>query len=213
MRTEALISRLATDLAPVDQHFALRRLSAAVLTGVGGGSLLAVALYGVRPDLQSVLTEPLYWLKLAFPLSIAAGAAASVARIARPGAPIKRALFGIAAPVTFLWAGGAAMLLAAVPSARMALLLGHTWRSCVFNIALLSIPGFVALFRALRGLAPTRLRAAGALAGLLGGALATLTYCLHCPEMAMPFWALWYVLGMAVPTAVGTLAGPRWLRW
>ena len=66
---------------------------------------------------------------------------------------------------------------------------------------------------ALRGAAPTRLALTGAGAGLLAGALATLAYALHCPEMAAPFMAVWYVAGMAIPTALGAVLGPRVLRW
>jgi hypothetical protein len=66
---------------------------------------------------------------------------------------------------------------------------------------------------ALKGAAPTRLAWSGAGAGLLAGALGTLVYALHCPEMAAPFLAVWYLLGMAIPTAVGAALGPRLLRW
>jgi hypothetical protein len=31
--------------------------------------------------------------------------------------------------------------------------------------------------------------------------------------MGVAFWAVWYVLGMLVPTAIGALLGPRLLRW
>ncbi|WP_128576455.1 NrsF family protein, partial [Pseudomonas sp. BAY1663] len=27
------------------------------------------------------------------------------------------------------------------------------------------------------------------------------------------FWALWYLLGMLLPSALGALLGPRLLRW
>jgi len=66
---------------------------------------------------------------------------------------------------------------------------------------------------ALKGAAPTRPAWAGAGAGLLAGTLGTLVYALHCPEMAAPFLAVWYLLGMAIPTAVGAALGPRLLRW
>jgi len=66
---------------------------------------------------------------------------------------------------------------------------------------------------AIRGLAPTRLRLAGAAAGLLSGAVGALVYCLHCPELEAPFLGFWYLLGMLIPTAVGALLGPRLLRW
>jgi hypothetical protein len=29
----------------------------------------------------------------------------------------------------------------------------------------------------------------------------------------VPFWGVWYVLGMLVPTVLGGLLGPRVLRW
>ena len=66
---------------------------------------------------------------------------------------------------------------------------------------------------ALRGAAPTRLAWAGAGAGLLAGALGALAYALHCPEMAAPFLAVWYLAGMALPTLAGAWLGPRVLRW
>jgi hypothetical protein len=91
--------------------------------------------------------------------------------------------------------------------------LGKTWRVCPFNIAMLSIPGFIAVFWALKGLAPTRLALTGAAGGLLAGSTATLAYCLHCPEMGIPFWGAWYVLGMLLPAVVGAVLGPRLLRW
>jgi hypothetical protein len=50
-------------------------------------------------------------------------------------------------------------------------------------------------------------------AGALAGAIAAAAYALHCNEMALPFLAIWYVLGIAVPTVLGALLAPRWLRW
>jgi hypothetical protein len=84
---------------------------------------------------------------------------------------------------------------------------------CVVSIALLSLPLLLAMFVALRGLGPTRLRAAGVVAGGFAGAAAALVYAVHCTEMALPFLAVWYVLGMFVPAALGSVAGPRFLRW
>jgi hypothetical protein len=31
--------------------------------------------------------------------------------------------------------------------------------------------------------------------------------------MGAPFLATWYLLGVLIPTAIGTLLGPRLLRW
>ena len=46
-----------------------------------------------------------------------------------------------------------------------------------------------------------------------GGAVAALAYALYCDEMQAPFLAIWYVLGMGIPAAVGWVVGPRLLRW
>ena len=79
--------------------------------------------------------------------------------------------------------------------------------------AMLSAPVFVAVIWAMRGLAPTRLRLAGAAAGLLAGAVGTLVYSVHCPEVEAPFIGFWYLVGMMIPTTVGAVLGPRLLRW
>jgi hypothetical protein len=107
----------------------------------------------------------------------------------------------------------AAVLIRADAAQRSASFFGDTWNSCPFLIAMLSAPVFVAVVWVMRGLAPTRLRLAGAAAGLLSGAIGTMVYSVHCPEMAAPFIGFWYLLGMLIPTAVGTLLGPRLLRW
>lgn len=106
----------------------------------------------------------------------------------------------------------AAMVLAQADQ-RLALLLGSSWSVCPWRIAVLSIPSFVLMLWAVKGLAPTRLRLAGAGAGMLSGAIGALVYLLYCPELAPPFLLVWYTLGMLVPAGVGALVGPRVLRW
>jgi hypothetical protein len=101
----------------------------------------------------------------------------------------------------------------APPGRRLALVAGDSALACVASIAVLSLPLLIALFIALRGLAPTRPAAAGAAGGALAGGIAAAVYALHCTEMALPFLAVWYVLGIASPAIVGAALGPRWLRW
>lgn len=119
----------------------------------------------------------------------------------------------LAAPVLLLWLAAAAVLFDAEPTQRADLILGTTWKTCPFNIALISLPLLAATLWTMKGLAPTRLTLAGAGAGLLAGALSALVYALHCPESAVPFIGIWYVLGIAMPTLAGALLGPRVLRW
>lgn len=213
MKTDALISLLATSVVPVKRYAVTRRLAPALLVGALGATLIAVFGYGVRPDIGTMLVTPLFWAKLALPLCLAIAALVLTARLSRPGVAVGRAWAGIATPVAVVWLVALIVLWLASPDSRATLIFGHTWHSCPFNIALLSVPGCIATFIAMRGLAPTRLRLAGAAAGLLSGSVATIAYCLHCPEMTVPFWAIWYVLGIALPTAAGAVAGPRLLRW
>ncbi len=153
------------------------------------------------------------WVKIAFAGALAAAALFAALRLSRPGARLSRIPPALAAPVLAMWALAAATLARAEPSRWPQLFLGETWASCPFLIAMLSAPLFAGAIWAMRNLAPTRLRLAGAAAGLLAGAMATLVYSLHCPEMQAPFLAFWYLLGMLIPAAAGALAGPRLLRW
>lgn len=213
MKTDELISLLATAEGPVDRHVLARRLGLALLAGLLGALLLTVALYGVRSDLAEVARTPLFWAKVALPTSLALLGLWLTQRLARPGVR-GGALWGLlGVPLLLVWLGAAISLFGAPPEARADLIFGRTWRTCALNITLLSTPVFIAVFWALRGLAPTRLRQAGAAGGLLAGSTATLVYCLHCPEMGVPFWGLWYLLGMLVPTLLGAVLGPRLLRW
>ncbi|NML34375.1 DUF1109 domain-containing protein [Paraburkholderia antibiotica] len=213
MKTDDFISLLATDVAPVDRHALTKRFCVAVLVGVAGATLLMATLLGIRPDLAEVALTPIFWAKVALPLCLMIDSLWMSTRFARPGVRAGVSGWLTAAPVAAVWLATAYVLLAAPPDARLALVLGQTWRVCPTLIAMLAVPGFVAVFWALRGLAPTQLAAAGAAGGLLAGSTATLVYCLHCPEMGVPFWGVWYLLGMLVPTVIGALLGPRLLRW
>ncbi|WP_374437994.1 DUF1109 domain-containing protein [Pseudomonas panipatensis] len=213
MKTDELIAMLAAGETTVDRHVLARRFALALLGGSLGALLLMAALYGVRADLAEVARTPLFWAKVALPASLASLALWLSSRLARPGVKGGGAWLALCLPVLLVWLGAALALAGAPVEARAELIFGRTWRTCPLNIALLSVPVFIAVFWALRGLAPTRQRQAGAAGGLLAGATATLAYCLHCPEMGVPFWGIWYLLGMLVPTLLGAALGPRLLRW
>ncbi|HTV85954.1 MAG TPA: DUF1109 domain-containing protein [Dyella sp.] len=213
MNTDLLVSLLATDIAPARGDIVKRYLSASLLVAYICACTLALVGYGLRPDMAAMLVTPLFWLKLALPLSLAAGAYMMLERLVRPGQAVGRRWTGIAIPILFVWLAALTVLWEAPDGLRASLLMGKTWRTCPFNIALLSMPCLCAVLFAARQLAPTHRTLAGAVAGLLAGALGTLAYCLHCPEMGVPFWATWYLLGMAIPTVTGAFLGRQLLRW
>jgi len=134
-------------------------------------------------------------------------------RMGRPGARAGPAL--AAAPAIFgaLAVLAAAELLISPAGLRLDELMGDSWRACPFLIMVIAAPVFAAAIWALRGMAPTRLRLAGASAGLLAGGVGATVYGLHCQEMSAAFVVTWYSLGVAGCVAVGALLGPRLLRW
>ena len=213
MKTDDLIALLADDPGPVPRNAIEQRFAVASLAGLACALVLMLALFGLNPRLLLDMALPMFWGKLVFAALLAAGCLAVLRRLARPGMGLGHSLGLLALPPLALWGLAAVALGQADPAERLPLVLGSTWRSCAFNIAALSLPALVASLWALRGAAPTRLAWAGAGAGLLAGALGTLAYALHCPEMAAPFLAVWYLAGMSVPTLAGAWLGPRVLRW
>ncbi|AIP21713.1 hypothetical protein BFR06_09340 [Burkholderia pseudomallei] len=213
MKTNDFIDMLAAGVTSVERGVPARRLGSALAVAAVGAVLLMTIAFGVRPDLPAVMRTPIFWAKLAFPICVAAGAIMATVRLARPGATVGAGRLVVGVGIAAVWIAGLYAVATAAFGDRLAVVLGQTWRVCPFNIVLLSAPGFVAMFVAIRGLAPTRLRTAGAAAGLAASAIATIAYCFHCPEMSPAFWGVWYLLGMALPAALGALVAPIWLRW
>jgi hypothetical protein len=213
MRTDELVTLLATGAGTVEPNANSRRYATALGWGAFGATLLMAIFLGVRPDLGTTALLPMFWIKTAFPAAMAVGSLVAASRLSRPGAVLGRVPVALVAPVLAVWLFSAYALLAAPMSERSALIMGHTWQYCLLSVPLLSVPVIVATLWAMRGLAPTRLALAGAAAGLLAGAIGAVVYALHCPEAAAPFLGVWYVAGMLIPAAAGAVLGPIVLRW
>ena len=213
MKTDELVALLAAGATPVDQNTGARRFGLALVWGGLGAALWMAVTLGVRSDLAPMALIPMFWVKLAFPASLAVVGLVAAERLSRPGMRLGGLWAGLAVPVLLVWLMGAGAFVNAAPAQRHALIFGSTWASCPFSIAMLSIPVLMGVFWAMKGLAPTRPALAGAAAGLLAGAVGALVYALHCPEMAAPFLGIWYIAGMAIPAMAGALLGPRLLRW
>ncbi|MCC2632887.1 MAG: hypothetical protein K0S48_773 [Ramlibacter sp.] len=213
MKTDDLIALLAAEAEPVPRRAARRRLAWAMAAALPLSVAWMAAFYGVRPGLVAGLSDPMAWIKMLLPAAVGLGGFVLTERLARPGVPVRSAWLAIAAPLLLLWALGLAAWTTAAPEARADLLFGRTWRTCTINIAAIALPLFAAAIIALRGLAPTRPALAGAAAGVLAGGVGAAVYALHCPELAAPFLAVWYVLGMAVPAVAGAALGRVLLRW
>ncbi|AKJ30210.1 NrsF family protein [Caldimonas brevitalea] len=213
MHTTQLIDTLARGLEPVDPRLPRRALAVALGLGCAGAVALMLPLLGLHPALQEALADPMFWVRWGFTLALLAASVAAARRLGRPGMAAGHIAGWAAAPVALLWLLAAGVLWQAPADERVALVLGTTWRVCAFNIALLSVPALVAGMLAMRTMAPTRPAAAGAAVGAAAGALGAAVYAWHCPELAAPFIAVWYVAGIVLSSVIGALAGRVVLRW
>jgi len=213
MKTDDLITALATGAEPVDPRAPSRRLLLGSLAGMALAVPLMLGLLGLNPQLAQASQGSMFWVKLGFVAAVAAASFAVALRLGKPGTPTQRAAATLGIPFAAIWLLAVVALMAAAPGERAPLVMGSTWNTCPLNITVLSAPALALSLWAMRGLAPTRLTVAGAAAGLLAGALGATVYTLHCPETAAPFIGTWYVLGMLVPTLLGAALGRVVLRW
>jgi hypothetical protein len=211
MKTDRLIDMLARDAGPAPRALAARRLSPAAVGGLLVSAWAATAWFGSIPT--DMYATPVPWMKMAYAAALALTAGWLSARLSRPAAPFVRPQRATAAVVLAMALIGGISLWSEPSGARQDALLGHSWTTCPWSVLALSLPALAAALWAVRGLAPTRPRAAGFAAGLLAGSVGAFGYSLSCPEVSPAFVALWYTLGIALTGFVGAALGPRVLRW
>ena len=211
--TEELIQSLARNVPAVRRHAVVWRIVSGMLGGGVVTGALTVAVLGVRPDLHAALHGFSFWMKWIYTASLGIAAVTAAVHLARPTGRSLRSLWVLAVPVLLLGGLGIGELARTPARDWLAMWLGHSWKACPWIVLMLAIPIFVGLLWAFRALAPMRLRAAGATAGLAAGAWAATLYCLHCPEVSAIFVLTWYSLGILLAAALGAVLGPRLLRW
>ncbi len=212
MDTDQLIRSLAADNSyrprPVGFVLALMLLAAAPVS-----LLLFFSMLGVRPDVMTAMHNPFFDLKFAVTLALAAAGIASSLHLSRP--EVSLAGFGwlFVIPAGLLAAGiaGEAMLPQRLP--MMTRLVGSNSRICMTAIPLMSLPLLAASILGLRHGAPSRPALAGAVAGAMSAGLAATLYASHCTDDSPLFVMTWYTLAAALVTAIGALAGARFLRY
>jgi hypothetical protein len=213
MMTDELIRALARDVKPMPRHAIERRIAIGMASGAVAAVLLIAALLGFRPDLDLAMRGFSFWMKGGYTISLGIGAVIVTTSLARPDARNLRWLWLLSVPIVLLAGIGVAEIVNAPQGTLLAMWLGRSWDKCPWLVLMLSLPIFVGLLWSFRRFAPTRLRAAGAAAGLTAGAWGATLYCLHCPEVSAIFVLTWYSLGIALATGLGALLGPRVLRW
>ena len=211
MQTDQLIELLARNSGPAPSVWAARRVLPAALAGAVLSATAAIGLFGLLPP--SVFASPVPWMKLGYTGALAIAAAWLTTRLSRPAANATNALWLIAVVILAMALVSTVSLSLTPASAQAQAVFGATWWQCPLRVCALSMPALALSFWALRGLAPVRLRAAGASAGLMAGAVSAAAYSLVCPEPSASFVFLWYTLGVGLTACLGAALGPRLLRW
>jgi hypothetical protein len=213
MKTDDLIAALALDTEPVKPRAVDVRLALGLGAGIVVSAAIMLAWLGLRPDLMPAVHTMPFWMKFSYVLSIAAFGFALTLRLARPGVASGALAALLFLPVAFMAAMALYRLINVPPGMRMPMMMGVSATVCARNIVILSLPVFAGLCWSLRRLAPTRLVEAGAVAGVLSGALGTFVYAFHCTESAAAFVVIWYTLGIVLMGALGAVLGRTLLRW
>ena len=213
MNTDELIRTLSANVPPVRRHALGRRMALGLMAGSLVTLAIVAAWLGVRPDLPQAMHGFSFWMKWSYTASVGVIAVAATIRLARPEVRSVGWLWLLAVPILLLAGVGLGELADNPARDWLAMWLGRSWLVCPWLVLSLSVPIFIGLLWSFRRLAPTRLRAAGAVAGLAAGAWAAMFYCLHCPEVSAIFVLTWYSLGIGLAAALGALIGPYFLRW
>lgn len=207
-----LIDRLVEQHQRTPPHRLPRRIATSALLGAVITLVLIIA-WGIRPDIAAASATSHFWVKLGFGAGFSIAGLAGLSKLFRPEHQMPRRLWLAAIPVAVIVAAVLNEAVTVSSSELSALWLGKTALVCPFAIVALSVVPAIALIRAGRRSAPTRLRLTGGVIGLASGGLAATLYALHCPENGMTFVATWYLIGVMLATLIGAICGPRLLRW
>jgi hypothetical protein len=183
-------------------------LIVATLASLGLSVAMVLLLIGTRPDFATAVHHAPFAYKVASMLALGLGGLFLASRAALPGS-------------------GRLTTLALVPAVALLAFRAATDHSglsfmgnsdiavyvCVTTILVVSLPPLVIMLYIMRAGAPTRPALAGAIAGMLSGAVGACAYALACKNDAGLYVALWYPLAITAVAALGAAIGRRALAW
>ena len=212
MKTDDLITLLAQNEPAPDRAALSRTLLALVVGGVLVSFLFVYFLLQLNPALGTIVASLWFWVRFAFIASLAGLTWWTLRRLGKPGVAAHVRWWPLLVPFVALGLLASVLLMQAPADARLAMLLGTTWRVCSMLIALVSLPLLVAAVLIVRHFAhPPALHWRGVRA-CLPARWRRWSYA-ALPELSPAFLVVWYSLGMLIPAAVGAALGERLLRW
>ena len=178
MKTDELIAHLASRAAPV-QPLSSPAVRALAWSAVAVASAAAgIVIFGARPDLGVVLSEPTFmWPLVAAGVTAAVAAGASLV-LAVPGSERSPALRGSSVTLGALWA---LMLVVFVIRAGHGFAGASHWPICFIRAIAVGLAPGIVLFGMLRRAAPLRITWTSALAATAAIAAGAMAAQISCP--------------------------------
>ena len=185
----------------------------AAALGVTSAAAMFVTLLGPRPDIALAAQTSQFLFKFVVTIALA-GAAFLLARpLSRPGENWRKLVPGLAIAPALIVAAVVGELLRLPPEVWAARAIGTNAIVCLTAIPLIAVGPLAIFLLALRHGAPSHPARAGAVAGVLAGAIAATFYAAHCTDDSPLFVAIWYALAIAGVGFLGAAAGRRFIRW
>ncbi|MHB8816768.1 MAG: NrsF family protein [Steroidobacteraceae bacterium] len=213
MKTDELIEALGVTVERVEGRSFRNAFILALIVGAAVAVCAMQVLLGMSASALRESHLGLTILTVAFVVGVVAAGSSYLLKAAHPGMGVRGPTALIVLLVVAFLCAGAAGLLAAEPAVWSDMIFGPRWTVCLTCIPLFAIGPFIALVWILRKGAPTQLRATGAVAGLVAGALGAGACALHQPGGSLPFIGLWYAAPILLCALLGALLGRRVLRW
>lgn len=212
MRTSELIDAIAADAATPPARLG-RGFAVALGVAVIAAAVVFELTLGVRSDIAAALGTVRFPFKFVLTSAFGVAAAMLALRLATPGASARPGLAMLGLAAALLALGVAADLMVLPASSWKPVMMGRNAMVCLTYVPLISALPLALMLIALRRGAPSSPTLAGAVAGLLAGAVGATFYAAQCPDDSPLFIAVWYTLAVALMTLAGAAVGSRLLKW
>ncbi|TXH38890.1 MAG: DUF1109 domain-containing protein [Rhodospirillaceae bacterium] len=213
MKTDDLISLLGTHTEPVKSNHLRNTILAAVAAGAAASLCLMLLTLGAPETFSGGEGLGLKIVGLGLTLSLVAAGVWFLLKAARPGKISRKPVIAIGLVSFVALVAAIGLLFSSHPATWGAMLFGPQWAACLLCIPFFALLPFTSIIWALRKEAPTSPTWAGAIAGLVAGALGATAYTLHQASMSIPFMIFWYLGPILICVAIGAMLGSRLLRW
>jgi hypothetical protein len=208
MKTDELIANLVGQLTPIQPLYSpVRRLSVWATISLAT-VVVAVLVFGPRPDIAHRMTQVDFTWTLASAGIVATLSSVAALILAVPGVEGSVVLRTSALVLTSAWGIGLGTMAVTDGSA---LATDTHWPACFLRVVMVSLVPVAALGLMIRRAAALRPALAGLMAALAASAAATIAIQIACPVDAAGHGLAGHLGPVLTMAVIGAVVGPRWL--